>query len=83
MRVAAWVGGLVVAALIVWGLVDMHRWSVRCEKAGGHVVSHFEGYMTTYQYTYDSKGNVTSVVPVMTPQYSYTCEGLAEGLDIK
>lgn len=78
------VGLLVTAAVgaLILGAVSMHRWSVRCERAGGHVVSHFEGYTTTFTYTYDAKGNVTSVSPVMTPDYSYTCEGLPAGVAV-
>ncbi len=61
------------AGLIIWVAVSSHQWNQRCEDAGGVVVSEYVGDITTFAYTYDAKGNVTSMIPVTTPQYNYYC----------
>jgi hypothetical protein len=73
MRTAMGIFLAAAVGLMVWGLVDLHRWSNRCHDAGGMIETRFEGYITTYSYTYDAKGNVTGMTPQMTPDYSYHC----------
>jgi hypothetical protein len=71
-----WLAGLFIAALVgavIWVVVAQHRWENRCHDAGGKVEQRFEGYITTFSYTYDAKGNITSVIPVIVQDYSYHC----------
>lgn len=71
-----WLAGLLIAALIggiTWAIVEQNRWEHRCHAAHGRVEQRFEGYITTYQYIYDSKGNIIGMIPQQTPDYSYHC----------
>ena len=73
----AWAFGIAVVAviggLITWMVVAQNRWEHRCREAGGKVEQRYEGTITTFSYTYDAKGNITSVTPVITQTYSYHC----------
>jgi hypothetical protein len=64
---------LLIAGGITFAVIGMKNWEDDCKAAGGHSVSQFEGFITTYTYIYDSKGNITGTIPQLTPQYSYHC----------
>lgn len=60
-------------AAMAWAIVLHVQHSRACTKAGGRVEERWEYASVDMTYTYDSKGNITSVTPVVTQHYSYHC----------
>ncbi len=60
-------------AATAWAVVAMHQWTKACHDAGGWVEQRWEYATMDMYYTYDAKGNIASVVPVVTQHYSYHC----------
>lgn len=75
MRFKLIVGAIVLslAGALTWAIIAQNKWEHRCHAAHGRVEQRFEGYITTYQYTYDDKGNIVGMIPQQTPNYSYHC----------
>jgi len=58
---------------IIWAVVVHVQHSRACERSGGRVEERWEYASIDMTYSYDSKGNITSVTPVVTQHYSYHC----------
>lgn len=71
--IAVGTGVASIVGLATFGIVQMNEWSNKCHEAGGVVETVYVGDTTTYNYTYDGKGNITGMYPVVTPQYEYYC----------
>lgn len=62
-----------IVAAVVWSVVETHRWIQACHDAGGWVEQRWEYATMDMYYNYDARGNIVSVVPIVTQHYSYHC----------
>lgn len=61
------------AGVTVWAVVALHQWTKACHDAGGKVEERWEYADVQLVNSYDAKGNLVSVTPVVTQHYSYHC----------
>jgi hypothetical protein len=65
-----------IAAVVAWivvAVVMQVKWTNKCHDAGGWVEQRYEYSSIDMTYMYDSKGNITAVIPTVTQHYSFHC----------